>query len=235
MTTRPAPAPARTRPAAERGRAVDGPTLARERALAAALRAGDERVFAALVAEHTPMMLRVARGYVASPEAAEEVVQEAWIALLKGVGSFEHRASLRTWLFKVLVNIAKTRGAHDHRRATLALDTDGEAGPAVDPGRFRGGDDPWPGHWRPGQAPAPWPPTPEGSVLAAEVRATALRELDRLPRAQRLVVTLRDVLGYGADEVCELLELTPANQRVLLHRGRARVRQALEDYLGGRP
>lgn len=211
---------------------MDEATAARERALVEALRSGNAQAFAALVDEHTPMMLRVARGYVSTRETAEEVVQETWIALLKGIDRFEQRATLRTWLFKILVNIAKTRGAHDHNRATVALDERFE-GATVDPSRFRGDNEQWPGHWR--SAPVSWADTPEHSALAAEVRELTRRELDRLPPNQRIVVTLRDVLGYGADEVCELLALSPANQRVLLHRGRARVRQALEDYVGARP
>lgn len=201
----------------------------KEAALVAALKDGDEAAFAELVDRHTPSMLRVARGYVRSHEIAEEVVQEAWIALLKGIGKFEGRSSLRTWLFTVLINIAKTRGTRDRR------DTDVEilafTGGTVDPGRFRPANDPYPGHWRQDQAPAPFPDTPEGSVLGDELVAVAQRELEKLPGKQRLVVTMRDMLDLDSAEVRELLDISIANQRVLLHRGRAAVRQVLEDYL----
>ena len=205
-----------------------------ESAMVASLRAGDELAFAALVDRHTPALLRVARGYVRTNEAAEEVVQETWIALIKGIDKFEGRSSLRTWLFTVMVNIAKTRGVRDRRITDAEVSAFG--GGTVDPARFRPAGDPdWPGHWKDQSAPAPFPDTPEGSVLGAEFIALARRELDRLPDRQRTVVTLRDMLGFDSSEVCELLGLSVANQRVLLHRGRAAIRQALEDYLREAP
>jgi RNA polymerase sigma-70 factor (ECF subfamily) len=200
-----------------------------EDALVAALKGGDESAFAALVDRHAPGMLRVARGYVPSREIAEEVVQETWIALFKGIGSFESRSSLRTWLFTVLINIAKRRGVRERRDADVAVMA--YTGGTVDPARFRGTDDPYPGHWRQDEVPSPFPDTPEGSVLGDELIALARRELDKLPDRQRVVVTMRDMLGLDSAEVCELLEISVANQRVLLHRGRAAVRQVLEDYL----
>ena len=200
-----------------------------ETELVAALRNGDERVFAQLVDQHTPSMLRVARGYVPSHEIAEEVVQETWIALVKGVDKFEARSSLRTWLFAVMINIAKARGIRERRDADAAIAA--YTGGTVDPARFRTGDDRWPGHWRADAQPAPFPETPEGSVLGGELRELANRALAELPERQRTVVTLRDMLGFDSAEVCQLLDLTVANQRVLLHRGRAAVRQALENYL----
>lgn len=205
-----------------------------ESTLLASLRAGDEAAFATLVDRHTPALLRVARGYVRTNEAAEEVVQETWIALIKGITKFEGRSSLRTWLFTVMINIAKTRGIRDRRIADAESSAFG--GVTVEPTRFRPATDPdWPGHWRDRSAPTPFPDTPEGSVLAAELIALARRELDKLPARQRTVVTLRDMLGFDSDEVCELLDLSVANQRVLLHRGRAAIRQALEDYLKETP
>jgi RNA polymerase sigma-70 factor (ECF subfamily) len=200
-----------------------------ETTLIAALRTGDEAAFARLVDQHTPSMLRVARGYVPSHEIAEEVVQETWIALLKGVEKFEGRSSLRTWLFTVMINIAKARGIRERRDVDVAMLA--FTGGTVDPARFRTGDDPWPGHWKEGAEPSPFPDTPEGSVLGNELVDVARRELDKLPERQRTVVTLRDMLGFDSAEVCELLNITMANQRVLLHRGRAAVRQVLDDYL----
>jgi RNA polymerase sigma-70 factor, ECF subfamily len=200
-----------------------------ESTLIAGLRDGDETVFAQLVDQHTPSMLRVAGGYVPSHEIAEEVVQETWIALLKGIDNFEGRSSLRTWLFAVMINIAKARGVRERRDADVAIAA--YTGGTVDPARFRTGEDPWPGHWGEGQEPSPFPDTPEGSVLGDELIDVARRELDKLPERQRIVVTLRDMLGFDSSEVCELLDISVANQRVLLHRGRAVVRAVLEDYL----
>lgn len=200
-----------------------------EATLIAALRDGDEAAFAQLVDQYTPAMLGVARGYVPSREIAEEVVQETWIALLKGIDSFEGRSSLRTWLFAVMINIAKRRGLRERRDADAAVAA--FTGGTVDPARFRTADDPYPGHWKQGEEPSPFPDTPEGSVLGNELVDVARRELDRLPERQRIVVTLRDMLGFDSSEVCELLDVSIANQRVLLHRGRAAVRQVLEDYL----
>lgn len=198
-------------------------------ALIAALRDGSEAAFVELVDAHTAAMLRLAGGYVHSREIAEEVVQETWIALLKGVHSFEGRSSLRTWLFTILINIAKTRGMRERRNADVEVLA--YTGGTVDPARFRGTDDPYPGHWLPQEVPAPFPDTPEGSVLGAELLALTRRELERLPERQRVVVTMRDLLGLDSDEVCELLDISVANQRVLLHRGRAALRQVLEDYV----
>jgi RNA polymerase sigma-70 factor, ECF subfamily len=204
-------------------------TAVDESGLIAALRDGDQTVFAQLVDQHTPSMLRVARGYVPSREIAEEVVQETWIALIKGIAGFEGRSSLRTWLFSVMINIAKARGSRERRDADAAIAA--YTGGTVDPARFRGTDDPYPGHWKPDDVPSAFPETPEGSVWGDELIAVTRRELDRLPERQRVVVTLRDMLGFDSTEVCELLDISTANQRVLLHRGRAAVRQVLENYL----
>ncbi|HET7666037.1 MAG TPA: sigma-70 family RNA polymerase sigma factor [Mycobacterium sp.] len=201
-----------------------------ESTLIAALREGDEAAFAQLVDQHTPSMLRVARGYVPSREIAEEVVQETWLALLKGIDNFEGRSSLRTWLFAVMVNIAKARGIRERRETDAAVAA--FTGGTVDAARFRTAGDPYPGHWKQGEEPAPFPETPEGSALGNELVEVARREVDKLPERQRVVVTLRDMLGFESSEVCALLDISIANQRVLLHRGRAAVRQALEDYLG---
>jgi len=200
-----------------------------ESALIAALRAGDESAFASLVERHSAAMLRVARGYVSTQEMAEDVVQETWIGLLKGINNFEGRSSLRTWLFTVLINIAKSRGIRERRSvdAVIAAVTGG----TVDAARFRPAGDPWPGHWKADAMPSPFPETPEGSLLGNELVAVARRELDKLPDRQRSVVTLRDMYGFDSKEVSEMLEISVGNQRVLLHRGRSAVRQALETYL----
>jgi len=195
-----------------------------EEQLVDALRARDERAFAELVDRHSPAMLALARGHVSSREVAEDVVQETWLALLKGIDGFEGRSSLRTWLFRVLVNIAKTRGVRDKRTVPMNLQDE----PTVSPERFQSAAARWPGHWV--RFPRPWPETPEHLALSGEAFELVQQELARLPQQQRLVVSLRDVDGYDSDEVCALLDLTPANQRVLLHRGRARIRAALADY-----
>ncbi|WP_422747017.1 RNA polymerase sigma factor [Mycobacterium sp. WMMD1722] len=200
-----------------------------EAELLAALRRRDASAYADLVDRHTPAMLRVARGYVRSDDVAEEVVQETWIALMKGIYSFEGRSSLRTWLFAVLINVAKRRGVRERRDALVPVRS--QADTTVDPSRFRGPADPYPGHWLPGDAPVPFPDTPEGSVLGEEMLTVTRHALDRLPDRQRTVVAMRDVLGMDSAEVCAVLDISVANQRVLLHRGRAALRQLLEDYL----
>lgn len=188
--------------------------------LLARLRAGDQAAFAAVVRAWSPAMLRVARLHVRSHAVAEEVVQEAWLAVVRALAGFEGRAQLRTWVFRILVRNAQRRGGREARRPDVV------AGPTVDPDRFRGDDDPWPGHWRDEAAPADW--GPEAALLASEFRGVLERALTGLPGRQRAVVELRDVHGLPAEEVCTVLDLTPANQRVLLHRGRARLREALE-------
>ncbi|GAB7066484.1 sigma-70 family RNA polymerase sigma factor [Mycolicibacterium hodleri] len=201
-----------------------------ETMLITALRARDEAAFAALVDLHTPSMLRIARGYVPNGAIAEEVVQETWIALFKGIDAFEGRSSLRTWLFTVMINIAKRRGMRERRDTDVAITA--FTGGTVDPARFRAAGQQWSGHWREAEEPSPFPETPEGSLLGAELIAVTRRALEDLPERQRVVVTMRDMLGFDSAEVCELLEISVANQRVLLHRGRAAVRAQLEDYLG---
>jgi RNA polymerase sigma-70 factor (ECF subfamily) len=200
-----------------------------ESAIIAALRRGDEAVFAAVVDRHTPAMLRVARGFVPSQEIAEEVVQETWIALIKGLEKFEGRSSLRTWLFAVMINIAKTRGVRERRDVDAAIEA--FTGCTGNPAWFRGPTEDSPGDgktWT--EYPKAFPETPESSLLANELVDVAKARLERLPERQRMVVTLRDMLGFDSSEVCELLDISPANQRVLLHRGRAALRLALESY-----
>ena len=196
-------------------------------ALADQLRNGDPEAFSKLLDLYGASMQRVARGYVSSSELAEDVVQETWIAVFKGIDKFEGRASLRTWIFTILINVAKKHGLAERRYTDTAVRV--MTGGTVDPDRFRDAGDPLPGHWK--EPPAPFPDTPEGSVLGRELVELARRELDKLPERQRIVVTMRDMLGFDSSEVVELLDISTANQRVLLHRGRAAVRQVLEDYL----
>ena len=195
--------------------------------LVARLRAGDQAAFAALLDSWSPGMLRAARAYVASDEAAEDVVQETWLAIIRGVDRFEGRSSLRTWAYRILVNLARRQGVKDSRTvAWPSLDLE-DFGPTVDPGRFQGPGDPQPGHWR--RFPMAWP-SAETEVVSAEVRHVIEAALADLPHRQRVVITLRDVDGYGSGEVCSILEISAANQRVLLHRARAAVRGRLEEY-----
>lgn len=207
---------------------------ASEQALVAALRRGDEAAFARLVELHTPSMLRLAGRYVRSRSVAEDVVQETWVALLEGLDRFEERATVKTWLFRVLLNIARTRAVRERRVVPMsALDGDGgDDGPTVDPARFLPPDAAgWPRHWA--STPYDWRDRPELVALSREMLETVRRALEGLPERQRTVVELRDVDGLSAEEVCAVLGLSGANQRVLLHRGRARIRQAIEDVLDG--
>jgi RNA polymerase sigma-70 factor (ECF subfamily) len=200
-----------------------------EAELLARLRDGDERAFEALVDLHYGTMLAVARGYVKSRAVAEEVVQEAWLGVLKGLDRFEGRSSLRTWIIRIVANIAQTRGAREARSVPLSsLAPEGEDA-AVEPDRFRGRDDAFPGHWR--QYPSDWQALPEESLLGRETLELVMGVVKDLPPAQQQVITLRDISGFSAEEVCEALDISGGNQRVLLHRARSRVRSALEAHL----
>ncbi|HEX6331715.1 MAG TPA: sigma-70 family RNA polymerase sigma factor [Actinomycetota bacterium] len=200
-------------------------------ALVERLRAGDERAFMTLVERYQPAMLRIARMYVSTTAVAEEVVQDAWLGVLKGLDGFEGRSALRTWIFRILVNIAKTRGAREAR--TLPLSSvwtpDPDAEHAVELDRFLSGHDRWPGHWA--SPPATWETVPEDRLLSTETFRRVAEAIERLPDNQREVIRLRDVLGWSSQEVCNALDLSETNQRVLLHRARAKVRRALEEYL----
>lgn len=192
------------------------------------LRAGDEAAFVFLMREYGAGMLRVAMMYVSSRAVAEEVVQEAWLGVLRGIGRFEGRSSLKTWLFRIVANTAKTRGMRESRSipfSSLGDDTGGE--PTVDPDRFLGSGERFPGHWA--VPPQAW--APEGRLLSQETIDVIEHEIDRLPAAQRAVITMRDVQGFTSEEVCNALDLSETNQRVLLHRARAKVRGALEEYM----
>jgi RNA polymerase sigma-70 factor (ECF subfamily) len=199
--------------------------------LLAALRAGDEAAFARIVSEWSRPMLAVARGHVSTEASAEEVVQETWLAVIKGLDRFEGRSSLRTWVYRILVNTAKKRGLAEHRSVpwTSLLPQDEDHGPTVDPARFQGTDGAYPGHWR--EAPAAWT-SPEDTALNLEIRQVITTVLDELPARQRAVLSLRDVGDHTAEEVCAMLQISAANQRVLLHRARAAVRERLAEYLG---
>jgi RNA polymerase sigma-70 factor, ECF subfamily len=198
--------------------------------LAERLRAGDEAAFVALVDALQPTMIRVARMYVSSRSTAEEVVQEAWLGVLQGIDRFEGRSSLRTWILRIVSNIAKTRGQRESRSVPFAaLSGDDLDAPTFDPDRFLGAGDDWPGHWA--SVPASWHGVPDDRLLGAETRKVVRAAIDSLPPMQAEVITLRDVSGWTSDEVCNALELTETNQRVLLHRARAKVRRAIERYL----
>jgi RNA polymerase sigma-70 factor (ECF subfamily) len=194
--------------------------------LTSRLLAGDEAAFAEVVDAWSGGMRRLAAAYV-GPAWADDVVQDAWLAVIEHLASFQGRSSLRHWVYRIVVNTAKRRAARDSRIVPVE-DPTGEAGPAVEPSRFRGRAGPFPGHWQ--ELPAPWP-TPEEATDAAEVRRAVAEAVRRLPPRQAAMVTLRDIDGYGPDEAAELMGVSAANQRVLLHRGRAGVRAALEEYL----
>jgi RNA polymerase sigma-70 factor, ECF subfamily len=197
-----------------------------EREQLAALRAGDERAFAALVDLHGAAMLRVARLYVRDRAAAEEAVQEAWLGVLRGIERFESRASLRTWLLRIVANVARTKGVREAR--SVPFSSLGDDGPSVPAERFGGPEDRWAGHWV--SPPEEWG-RPEQELLSAETRSRLAAAIAALPDAQRRVISLRDVEGWSADEVCNVLGLSETNQRVLLHRARTKVREALDEYL----
>jgi RNA polymerase sigma-70 factor (ECF subfamily) len=195
------------------------------------LRAGDEAAFEALVDRHYGAMLAVARTYVKTRSVAEEVVQDAWVGVLKGLDRFEGRSSLRTWMLRIVVNTAKTRGVREARSVPFSSLAPEEEEAAVDPDRFRGPEDAFPGHWQ--AYPSDWSSLPDEVLLGRETIAVAMRAIEELPPAQRTVITLRDVEGWSADEVCEALDVSHGNQRVLLHRARSRTRAALERHLDG--
>lgn len=196
----------------------------------AALLAGDEALFTELVTSWSVSMLRLARLHVSTDASAQDVVQETWLAVLRGLSGFEGRSTLRTWVFRILVNTAKTRGIRESRVTPVADFPDDTGGPTVDPARFRGPGDRWYRHWTPAGEPQPWDGDPAQGALRAEVRELLDAALGTLPPRQRAVVVMRDVEGFTAEEVREVLDLTAENQRVLLHRGRARVRAELEAY-----
>ena len=203
--------------------------------LVIALRGGDEAAFTWLLDQYHAPLHRTARMYVATDAHADEVVQETWVAVLRGIDRFEQRSSLKTWLYRILMNIARTRGVKESRTipfssASGAMNDGAE--PTFDADRFRSPADPdWPGNWA--SFPLDWEHQPESRLLASETLVLVAAIIQKLPPAQREVLTLRDIDGWTSVEVCSALGLTETNQRVLLHRGRAKVRRALESYFEG--
>lgn len=199
-----------------------------EESLVGRAREGDEAAFAALVRRYTPMLMRLARMYVPTDALAEDVVQETWVAVVRGLERFEGRSSFKTWLFRILVNRAKTRGVREHRSIPFASvgggAPDEDEGPTVDPSRFTSE-----GAWT--SAPADWRDDPELSLESDEALRIVREAIAELPERQKIVITLRDLEGLSSDEVRNVLDLSETNQRVLLHRARTKVRQALEDWI----
>ncbi len=199
--------------------------------LVARLRDGDESAFEEAIALLSVPMLAVARGYVRSRSLAEEVVQEAWVAVLEGLDRFEGRSTLRTWTMRIVANIARDRAIREARTIPFStFEADGDER-AVDSERFYEATEPYPGGWR--SFPRDWRLLPETRLLGQETLDVVARAITELPETQRIVVTLRDVHGFDSDEVCEALEISAGNQRVLLHRARARIRDSLERHFDG--
>ncbi len=192
-------------------------------ALIARLQGGDEQAFVALVERYHPAMIRLARTFVPSRAVAEEVVQETWLGLVHGIHRFEGRSSLKTWLFRILVHRARSAGQRERRTSRPEWNRQ----PSVDPSRF--GPD---GRWT--DPPPDWTDEVDDRLVAQETVEHLRSMLDRLPDMQRQVVLMRDVEGLDAGEVCEVLHISEANQRVLLHRGRARLRAMLEAQMGSK-
>lgn len=209
------------------GRNEDHGREADERVLIARLLDGDEAAFAGLVDQYHGRLLRLARSFVKDQATAEEVVQETWIGVLKGLRGFEGRSALKTWIFRILVNRAKTRGVRESRIRSTISASEGDGEPAVDPARFGAN-----GRWT--VPPRRWDDdTPEALLLRDEVRRHLQRSIEDLPPRQRTVFVLRDIERVSAQEVCDLLEIAATNQRVMLHRARSALHRALEEFLDG--
>lgn len=195
------------------------PPAAEDDELVARLRAGDEEAFVLLAARHQAAMLRLASSFVSSTAIAEEVVQDTWLGVLRGIDGFAGRSSFKTWLLRILVNRARSTGVRERRSVAV-----GDAVPAVDPSRFDAA-----GAWM--SPPQHWVEDSDDRMLAEGLGEKLDLALKRLPQRQRAVVMLRDVNGLSSDEVCDVLEISEGNQRVLLHRGRSQLRQALEEFV----
>ncbi len=214
--------------AAPMRRATDPDDLA----LVVALRDGDEAAFLLVVDRYHGALLRLARVWVRDSATAEDVVQETWLALIQGIDRFEGRSSLKTWLFGILANQAKRRVRRESRSVPFAaLAVGDEDGPSVDPDRFFPPGHRWSGHWS--RPPAGGAGAPDVDLLTGEIRARMAEAITALPPRYRAIIILRDVEGRTAEETCNILGVSATNQRVLLHRARSRVRQALEPYLEG--
>jgi RNA polymerase sigma-70 factor, ECF subfamily len=210
-----------------------GGTFHDDALLVPALRRGDQQAFAWMLDRYDASLRRVARTYVPTDVVADEVVQDTWLGVLRGIDRFEQRSSVKTWLYRILMNVARSRGVRERRSipfSSAAGSLDDGAEPTFEPDRFRPdvAGEQYPGHWR--SFPLDWEHQPEARVLSGETLAVVAAAIDRLPRAQREVLMLRDIEGWTSVEVCNALDLSDTNQRVLLHRGRARLRQALESY-----
>jgi RNA polymerase sigma-70 factor, ECF subfamily len=199
--------------------------------LVEALRSGNESAFVSLIDMYHSLLLRLAMIFVPSQAVAEEVVQETWMGVLQGLDRFEGRSSLKTWIFRILTNRAKTRAQREGRSvpfSSLPEFTTDAFEPAVEPERFMGPDQQWPGHWV--SFPRSWDELPDERILSQETMACIQEAIDTLPTGQREVITLRDIDGCSSNEACDLLGVSEVNQRVLLHRARSKVRRALERY-----
>jgi RNA polymerase sigma-70 factor, ECF subfamily len=203
-------------------------TVADDERLLERARAGDQDAFATLVRKYSPALLRVARMYVPSEAVAEDVVAETWLGVLRGLERFEGRSSFKTWLFRILVNRAKTLGVREHRSVPFASlgggDPEENDGPTVDPERFvpEGG-------WA--SPPRRWEDDPESALRSKEARRVVEEAIDELPERQKVVITMRDLEGLSSEDVRNVLDISETNQRVLLHRARAKVRAALDDWI----
>jgi RNA polymerase sigma-70 factor, ECF subfamily len=206
---------------------VAGSEFSDDNNLVKALAARDADAFAFLLDRYHASLVRLARQYVPNHAVAEEVVQETWLAVIEGIDRFEQRASVKTWLFRILVNVARTRGVSERRSIPYATHAVLDYEPAVDPHRFRRFPPSARDRWK--QPPHPWS-EPEQRALDDETLDLIGGAVEHLPPDQREVVTMRDILGWTAAEVCDALNVSDANQRVLLHRGRAKLRTALEDH-----
>jgi RNA polymerase sigma-70 factor (ECF subfamily) len=196
-----------------------------------ALRRGDEDAFMALVAQYHNAMIRLAVMYVRDRAVAEEVVQDTWLDVLRGIHRFEGRSSLKTWIFRIVTNSAKTRGQREGRTIAVDWQEGSEDEPAVSPDRFLPSDHAqWPHHWHGGGKPAAWGEDIEEQLASEETRAYIQQVIGTLPPGPREVISLRDVEGWSSEEVCNVLAISETNQRVLLHRARSKVRRALEQY-----
>jgi len=216
---------------AEETRALPPPQLD-ESQLLVAIRGGDEAAFSELVGRYHESLRRFAKLFGASDAVAEEIAQETWLAALQGIDAFEERASLKAWLFGILRNQARRRSERERRTVPFSAlgGNDESEGPVVDSARFQGANGNWPDHWA--VAPRPWE-DPERRLASLEAREELRRAIAALPERQQAVIVLRDVEGLESEEVCELLEISEGNQRVLLHRARSGVRGALEGYIDG--